>query len=408
MTERLYYADSYLASFDAQVLELDETRLYLDRTAFYPTSGGQQFDLGSVVLSSGAGAPAQVVDVIDEGERIAHVLSAKAELAPGARVIGHVDWERRFDHMQQHTGQHLLSALFQELLGMGTLSVHFGADSSTLDLETDSLSPDDIRRIEQRANASVFENRSVAASVEEDAAGAGLRKATSRSGAIRVVAIDGLDRSACGGTHVARTGEIGPILLRKLDRVRKNVRIEFVCGGRAVRRARADYDLLSELGALFATSLDAVPEAARLRLAELAQQASALRSAREALDEYRARELYLRAGERSDNAQSLVVAAERRQTGSLQELRGVAQRYASLPRAVFVATLESPPSVLLAASESSGIDAGALLKAALAASGGRGGGSPRLAQGTVADAAALDAVLQALGSRLGPLPNDKP
>jgi alanyl-tRNA synthetase len=166
--------------------------------------------------------------------------------------------------------------------------------------------------------------------------------------------------------------------------------------------------VLSELGALFATSLDAVPEAARLRLSELAQQASALRAAREALDEYRARELYTRAGERSDTGRGLVVSVEKLIAGSLQELRGIAQRYASLPRAVFVATLESPPSILLAASESSGIDAGALLKAALAASSGRGGGSPRLAQGTVSDAAALDAVLQALGSRLGPLSNDKP
>lgn len=409
MTERLYYDDSYLTRFDAQVVEVDETRLYLDRTAFYPTSGGQQFDVGSLKLPGAPEALGRVVDVIDEGERIAHVLPAKvAGVAPGDRVVGDIDWARRFDHMQQHTGQHLLSALFQELLGLGTLSVHFGVEASTLDLDADALSLEEVRRVEQRANASVFENRLVTSSAEADAASGGLRKATSRSGAIRIVTIEGLDRSACGGTHVGRTGEIGPILLRKLDRVRKKVRIEFVCGGRATRRARADYELLTELGALFATSIDAVPEAARLRLTELSQQASALRAAREALDEYRARELYARAGERSDTAGGLVVAAEHLQTGSLQELRGVAQRYASLPRAVLIATLQSPPSVLLAASESSGIDAGALLKAALAACGGRGGGSPRLAQGTVTGAEALGVVLQALSARFGPLPNDKP
>ena len=407
MTERLYYADSYLRAFEATVVARsdDETRLYLDQTAFYPTSGGQQFDLGSLGLANGTQGPAQVVDVVDEGERIAHVFSAPApaELTTGARVVGHVDWARRFDHMQQHTGQHLLSALFQEMLGFATLSVHFGVDASTLDLETDALSLEQIRSVEARANASVFENRSVSASVERDGGAAGLRKASARSGPLRVVSIDELDRSACGGTHVARTGEIGPILLRKLDRVRKNVRVEFVCGARATRRARADYELLGELSTLFATSLDRVPETARLRLTELAEQASLLRAARETLDDYRARELYARASEQPARDAGLILAVERLQAGSLQELRGLAQRYAALPRAVLIATLASTHSVLLASSESSGIDAGALLKAALSAAGGRGGGSARLAQGTVADAGALDAVLRALATRLGPI-----
>lgn len=409
MTERLYYADSYLTEFDAAVVAVEERRLYLDRTAFYPTSGGQQFDVGSVAPGTDAAAAASVVDVIDEGDRIAHVLSAPlATLAAGARVVGRVDWGRRFDHMQQHTGQHLLSALFREMHGLSTLSVHFGAETSTLDLDASTLSADQIRSVENRANASVFENRSVSTSIEQEGSLVELRKATERSGPIRVVSIDGLDKSACGGTHVARTAEIGPILLRGLDRVRKSVRIEFVCGGRATRRARADYDLLSELGALFATSLAAVPEAARQRLAELAEQRSALRAAREELDQYRARELYARASERDLDATRPVIAVQRVQNGSLSELRGLAQRYASLPRAVLVATTESPPAVLLAAAQSSGIDAGAMLKAALAEAGGRGGGSPQLAQGTVADGAALEAVLQSLGAKLGPLSNDKP
>jgi alanyl-tRNA synthetase len=247
MTERLYYADSYLTEFDATLVGRDESgrQLYLDRSAFYPTSGGQQFDLGKL-QPEGAAAPLRVVDVVDEGERVAHVLAEPAAwLADGARLHGQVDWSRRFDHMQQHTGQHLLSAVFQELLGCATLSVHFGDQSSTLDLDAALLGPADLEAVERRANAAVFEDREVAVAVEDASDAAGLRKASARSGALRIVSIAGLDRSACGGTHVRRTGEIGPILLRRLERVRKNVRLEFVCGERATRRARADFASLS-------------------------------------------------------------------------------------------------------------------------------------------------------------------
>src|SRR5688572_19104742 len=135
MTERLYYSDSYLTGFEATLLDRDTTgqRLYLDRTAFYPTSGGQPFDRGVI---HAAGTSLAVVDVLDEGERIAHVLAEpQPGLATGTRLSGLIDWTRRFDHMQQHSGQHLLSAVFQEQLGASTLSVHFGAESSTLDLD---------------------------------------------------------------------------------------------------------------------------------------------------------------------------------------------------------------------------------------------------------------------------------
>ena len=205
MTQRLYYDDSYLTAFEATVLgHGDGGRLYLDRSAFYPTSGGQQFDVGWLRAADApagdAAAQLSVVDVVDEGERVAHVL-AEADarrLADGARVVAQLDWARRFDHMQQHTGQHLLSAVFQELLGLGTLSVHFGADSSTLDLDAGSLAPEQVQAAEERVNALIFENRPVTAGVEE--AAEGLRKQSTRSGPLRIVSIAELDRSACGGT----------------------------------------------------------------------------------------------------------------------------------------------------------------------------------------------------------------
>ncbi|MEY4548733.1 MAG: hypothetical protein RL685_4928 [Pseudomonadota bacterium] len=403
MTERLYYADSYLTGFEATLLEHDPSgqRLYLDQTAFYPTSGGQPFDLGLLRLASSA-TPLPVVDVVDEGERIAHVLAApQPGLAAGQRLSGEIDWARRFDHMQQHSGQHLLSAVFQEQLGCATLSVHFGAESSTLDLDASSLSPEQLLTVEQRANALVWENRELTLSTEDAQEAGGLRKPSTRSGALRIISIAGLDRSACGGTHVRRTGEIGAIALRKLERVRKSVRLEFLCGARATRRARADYDALSRLSAQLSTSLDELPAVMAARLVELQRADKQGRELSQRLAELEARELYAQAAAHSA-AGAPVVHWLRASSGTLPELRTLAQCYIAQTRALFVATLEQPPSLLVAAAEDSGSDAAALLRAALGAAGGRGGGNARLAQGSAPGAEGLELALAALHAQLGP------
>ena len=403
MTERLYYGDSYLTRFDATLLGRDDSgrRLYLDRTAFYPTSGGQPFDIGRL-HAPGTALSLDVVDVVDEGERIAHVLSQPAPgLSADAQLVGSIDWSRRFDHMQQHSGQHLLSAVFQELTGSATLSVHFGADTSTLDLDATAFTPEQLRSVEERANALVFENRELAVSVEDADAATGLRKPSARGGALRIVSIAGIDRSACGGTHVRRTGEIGPILLRKLDRVRKSVRLEFVCGGRATRRASADYQLLARSSALFSTGIDELPALLEARASELQQALKRERELQQSLDELRARELYAAELARAPEA-ARVWTVERRQSGGLQDLRGLAQQYAAQPRAVFVAALEQPPSLLIASAEDSAVDASVLLRAALTAAGGRGGGNPRLAQGSAPSVSALEQALSAVTAQLGP------
>lgn len=402
MTERLYYADSYRTKFEATLLGLDASgsRLYLDRTAFYPTSGGQPFDLGRL-QPAGAGTALRVVDVVDEGERIAHVLAEPhAELEPGSRCFGEVDWPRRFDHMQQHSGQHLLSAVFQELLGSGTLSVHFGADSSTLDLDAAALTPEQLRAVERRANQVVFENRELSVAVEDADAAAGLRKASNRTGALRIVSIAGIDRSACGGTHVRRTGEIGPILLRKVERVRKSVRVEFLCGERAALRARADYDLLLRSSNLCSTGIDELPAVLEGRASELSQALKRGHELQQALDELRAREQYAQALARAPSAPR-VAWLERRRGGGLQDLRGLAQQYAAQRRGVFVAAIDEPAALLVAAAEDSGIDAAALLRSALTAAGGRGGGSPRLAQGSAPSLEALEQALADVTRQLG-------
>jgi alanyl-tRNA synthetase len=392
MTERLYYTDSYLRQFAARVTgRADDGRtVYLDRTAFYPTSGGQPFDTGSI-------AGVAVLDVVDEDGRIAHKLSRVLETGvmdasrvDAATVSCAVDWARRFDHMQQHTGQHLLSAVFEELFHLKTVSFHLGAETATIDIEGGAVDARTILETERRANQVVFENRPVAVEFQDAAEAQGLRKPSDRDGTLRIVSIDGLDRSACGGTHVRSTGEIGPILIRKLDKIRQTVRVEFLCGMRAVGRARADYEALSKVAQLFSSPLDEAPAmlAAQMEAARAAEKMQ--RKLELELAAYRGGELYRNTAPGADGFRRVSQRAAR---GSLEELRAVAQNFTAQPKAIFTAALEEPPSVLFAVSEDSGIDAGKALKAAIAEAGGRGGGNARIAQGSVGDVGQLERVL---------------
>ena len=385
MTERIYYNDSYLRRFNAQVVACAPggCTVYLDRTAFYPASGGQPFDLGSI-------AGVAVRDVVDEGDSVAHVLAAPVDPGP---VECAIDWDRRFDHMQQHTGQHLLSAVFEELLGLHTVSFHLGVESSTIDLEGGSLDAPAAARAERRANQLVSENRPVTVVYEDAAQAGGLRKPSGREGTLRVVSIDGLDRSACGGTHVRSTGEIGVILIRKLEKIRQSVRAEFLCGGRAVARARADYEALDKVAQLVSASFDDAPAMIALQL-EAARTAEKSRRKLELdLAACQGRELYRDTAPGADGIRRVTRRAAR---GSLDELRALAQSFTAQPAAIFLAALNDPPSILLATSADSGIDAGQALKAALVEAGGRGGGAARIAQGSVPDVALIDKVMAKL------------
>src|SRR5262245_23658630 len=241
MTERLYYLDPYLREFDARVVERTthegKSALILDRTAFYPTSGGQPYDVGTL-------SNVKVTDVVDtEDGRVLHVVD---RLPDGEAVKGVIDWARRFDHMQQHTGQHVLSAAFDRLLGARTESFHLGADYSTIDLARD-LGAADVARAEAEANRVVWEDRPVAirfASAEE-AATYGLRKESKRGGTLRLIDVQDFDLSACGGTHVARTGAIGVIAVSATERFKGGLRVTFLCGGRALTGFRALRDTVA-------------------------------------------------------------------------------------------------------------------------------------------------------------------
>ena len=385
MTLRLYYTDAYLRDFDAAIVERadDSRRIYLDRTAFYPTSGGQPCDTGSL-------GGIAVVDVVDEGERVAHLLAGPLS---GEHARGAVDWDRRFDHMQQHTGQHLLSAVMHERFGHPTIGVHFGRESSTLDLDTPSIDHPRLVEAEARANRLVVENRPVDVDFEDAGSASGLRKASARAGTLRIVAIRDLDRSACGGTHVRSTGEIGPILIRKSERVKQNVRIEFLCGTRAVRRARADHDLLARLAGQFSAAPDELPALVDAQRAELKEAAAARREMEENLAALRSRDLYAASMPDGSGLRSIVVREEK---GPIDRLRPLAQAVAAMPRALFLGWTADPPALVVAVSADSGLDAGRMLKSALEQVGGRGGGNARTGQGTAPSAPALEEAVAAI------------
>ena len=387
MTSRLYYADSYLTEFTARPVSIDGTRVYLDRTAFYPTSGGQRHDLGAL-------GGVQIVDVVDEEARVAHVLASAPTFAANDEIIGTLDWPRRFDSMQQHTGQHLLSAIFEDAFGYKTESVHFGDESATLDLDTEMVPAERLIEAERCANQAVLDHHAVTVVFENAATAAGLRKPSERDGEIRVVSIDGLDRSACGGTHVRSTAEIGPVLVRRAERYKKSCRVEFLCGWRALKSVRADHEALSRMAASMSAAIEELPalvssQAEKLRAAEAER-----RKLGDALARHKARDLYDATEPDGSGVRRLLD-----RSSSMDELRALAHEVSRLHAAVFVGTVASPPAVVFAASEDTGVNAGAVLKAALAERGGRGGGSPRIAQGTVPTTDALEALVLQLAPK---------
>ena len=392
MTERLYYRDATLRTFTGALVDAaDEGRkVYLDQTAFYPTSGGQPHDLGTLGGS-------RVIDVIDEGDRVAHVLDAPLDREVQIAVRGEIDWERRHDHMQQHTGQHLLSAVLDDMLQLKTVSVHFGAETSTLDVADANgagnvLSAAVLASVERRANEIIAESRPVIVTFEDATVVTGLRKPSDRDGILRIVTIDGIDRSACGGTHVASTAAIGPLLLRRQEKVKQGLRIEFVCGERAIERARRDLEILSRVARAFSASIDDTARMVEGQGAQLSELQSENRRLQEALASYRAVELVNAATPRADGIR---VHVERVSSGA-DSARSLALAFAPLSRAMLVAASHTPPSVMVATSADSGLDAGKILKPLLEKVGGRGGGSARLAQGSAPTAEAVDQVVEQL------------
>ena len=399
MTDRLYYHDSFLYDFDAEIRELTDSPrpgVVLDRTAFYPTSGGQIFDTGSI--SIGPNQQTRVTEVADtEDGRIVHYLEAPLkDVAPGTRVRGQIDSTRRRDHMQQHTGQHVLSAAFVRLHNLPTVSFHMADDYCSIDLDTPTLTKEQIESAERLANEIILENRPVGVRyvTREEVGKLGLRKIPVEDrDELRIVDIKEFDLSACGGTHVTQTGQIGCVLLRKVEKVRQGWRVEFVAGQRAVATARRDYTALSETAALFSAHIYDAPQQARKSLDEIRTLRKQREQSQEELAEAQATSLLAETPE-EDGRRILTRTYSDREMNSLKLL---AQKLTRMSPAVvaLLGTTSPQPSVVFAQSAGQPFDMGSLMKQTLSKLGGRGGGSKDMAQGGLSDPATIDAALQA-------------
>ncbi len=392
MTKRLYYDSSEIHEFDSVVenvapvsAEQSRAAIILRETAFYPTSGGQVHDTGWLTLDGGDRL--RVTEVADaEDGRVVHYLEASARLpVAGAAVHGSIDPERRRDHMQQHTGQHVLSAAFVELYQMPTVSFHMGTseDYCSIDLATPSVNPEQMVAAEKRANQIVFENRPVRVRYVSrvEAEKLGLRKLPpAERDELRLIEVADFDLSACGGTHVGSSGQIGSILLRKTEKVRQGTRVEFVCGNRAVRMARRDYSALTEAAALFSAQLWDVPEQIRKGI----EESKLLRKQKEdALDQL-AGVMALAAlhDQPETNGRKIIVRVFSDRDISFAKLFAQKVTRAGTPAIALVASTVDPPGLVFAQAGSTA-DMGALLKQVLSSVGGRGGGSRGFAQGGV-------------------------
>ena len=403
MSERLYYRDSFLRDFDAQVISCEKAQgegakeespswwVTLQETAFYPTSGGQPHDTGRL-------GDAAVVDVFErEDGTVVHVTDR--ELTPGP-VRGTVDWPRRFDHMQQHSGSHVLTAAFLSLFNIPPVSFHMGKTLSTLDVATSSISAEQLENIERFVNEIIFEDRPIHVryGTGADLATLGVRKESEREGILRAVEIEGVDIQACGGTHVCRTGQIGMILVRRMKKVRENWRVEFVCGQRARRVARTDFTLLEDISQRLTCGPDTI-------------HAGITRIINERNAGNRMGQRYLT--ESAALQAQVLLAKEREQheadpprvvTGVLADadneyLRTVVTNIITEPGVVALLGSESNGMIVMARSEGVSVDMNALLREAVKPCGGKGGGTKEFAQGSVPEGSDLHRILRHAAER---------
>ena len=395
MTDRLYYSDSFLRGFSARVSDIREAsraegvsvwQIALDRSAFYPTSGGQPCDTGLLTATSRSGAELEApIDSVEEDEHGTVWHYTRKPLAAGTEVKGAIDWARRLDHIQQHSGQHLLSAVFARELNAPTVSFHLGEASSTIDLATSAIAHHSLERVERICNELIAEDRAVTVrTVERPEAEALLaagkfRKLPERMGAIRLIEIEGYDLNACGGTHVRSTGQIGGLQVRGAEKISRGERVSFVCGLRAVTAARHDVAILSRTSSLLSIAPEGIPGAVERIKAESKAGEKERQRLREELADYHSSRLVVEEQSRSGLRFVYRVYQER----DPEYVRLLASRLtASTPRtvALLVSAESWPARLVLARSQDMEFHCGELLRDTLAAQGLRGGGSADLAQ----------------------------
>lgn len=405
MTERLYFDDPYLTTFTASVVARTERgglqAVALDRTAFYPEGGGQPSDRGTL-----GGVP--VVDVQAEDEVVWHHLADPLE---GDLVAGIVDWSRRFDHMQQHSGQHLLSAAFEELLARPTVAFHLGAQYSSIDLPGE-ISETEARGVEARVNDVIWQDRPISARIvsPEELAAIPLRKPPTVSGPVRVVSVPAFDHSACGGTHPRSTGAVGILFIPRLERRGRETRVEFLCGGRALTHLRTTSGTLRDLATALSVGAAEVPDAvARIRDQEAASR-KRLGIVVTRLLEHESRALVDQAPRIGRAAVPFVVAMPEGLAAT--DARQLASGVVARGGVVLLGLSGEKPLLLIGRADGIPLDAGAIVRQAVGPLGGKGGGQPGLAQGGLPDDDRLDQAMKtaraAIETALVPDPDDAP
>lgn len=400
MTERLYYADAYLREFEATVAQVrvedGRVRIALDQSAFYPSAGGQPNDTGSI-------GGRRVIDVTAEDGVVWHLLEASAgeALGVGETVRGAIDWARRYDHMQQHSGQHLLSQVFERLYGWETVSVHIGAEENTLDLDTPALETAQIDAAEALAADKVYAALPIRTYFVDDAglSTVPLRRPPKVTGSIRIVEIEQYDYSACGGTHCRTTAEAGPIKILRTERRRGIVRVSFLCGQRAFEDYRRKHRLLSEAAALFSSDAGAVPTSVERSLAQIKEGQRRIEELSGKLLAHDAHAL-LEASEPLAGGGRLVCAL--RDDLDAAALRTLATLLIETPGTIALLGSGQGGKLLLVfarGAEGPG-HMGNLLQTVLLGVGGSGGGRPEFAQGGGVDAGLGAGVMEAAREQL--------
>ena len=387
MTRKLYLDDPYRLSFDGHIVQREETSdgfaVVLEETYFYPESGGQPYDLGTI-----DGIPLR--RIVERGEEVFHVL---ARMPEKDRVSCVVDGARRHEHMQQHSGQHILSAAFIKEANAQTLSFHLGSSTSTIDLDATSLSPEALSAAEREANRAVREAAPIRSYFvkPEEASRLKLRKAPEVEGILRIVEVEGFDLQACCGTHPRNTSEVGPILIRGAERFKKGTRVGFVCGDRALRDYRATVEKLRTLSQLFAAPEDKLVEAAE----KLSEEKNTLRKTLQALREELIQHKAFRMAADAPAADGATIFLQRVGDVTPAELRLLANCLTNEPGriACLGCVADERAHLVFGRSSELTLDMAALLRQCLGAVEGKGGGSPQMAQGGGPNTSGLEAAL---------------
>ncbi|HEY9577483.1 MAG TPA: DHHA1 domain-containing protein [Pseudobacillus sp.] len=380
VTEKLFYEDAYIQSFTANVVEKgtdEEGRKFvvLDGTAFYPEGGGQPADTGTI---NGV----CVIDVQTVEGIIRHYLEDELE-TEGRKVSGRVDWGRRYDHMQQHAGQHILSAAFEELFALRTTSFHLGEKTVTIDLDTDALTAEMLEQAEEKANNIILENLPIETKwmTLEEASRYPLRKQLAVKGDVRLVIIPDFDYNGCGGTHPCNTGEVMAIKLLKWERQRKQVRLEFACGGRVLKQLGEKQEVIRELSRLLNSPQEKMAEAAGQLLEEKKSLQMALDEAREQLLEHEVNTLLQKAVHK-EGYKLLVQVFQNRPIQELQKIARLAAEKDAAAVAIFVAENEDKLQLTAASgNETTNIDLKKAAASIFPLIEGKGGGQPHFIQG---------------------------